>query len=232
MFLHRPAGERGHANFGWLDSHHSFSFGQYHDPKHMGFRVLRVINEDRVAPGKGFGTHSHRDMEILTYVISGGLQHKDSLGTGEVIHPGDVQRMTAGSGVSHSEFNASSTEGVHFLQIWVLPEAAGLTPSYAQKHYSDQEKTGTLRLLASRGGRDGSVHWNQKVDLYASKWAESQTLLHPLAAGRHAWIQVIHGALSVNDRPLAAGDGLAVSGEPELHLKGTPGAEILLFDLP
>ena len=233
MISIRPAQARGTANLGWLDSRHSFSFGHYYDPKHMGFGPLRVINEDRVQPGGGFGTHGHSDMEIISYVLDGALEHKDSIGTGSVIRPGDVQRMSAGSGIRHSEFNHSKREPVHFLQIWLLPERQGLAPSYEQKTFADGEKRGRLRLLASRGGRDGSLVIHQDADIYASLLDEGDQVQHALRAGRKGWLQVARGAADVNGQTLRAGDGAAVEGEPELTVTATAnGTEILLFDLP
>jgi len=227
----RRAEARGAANFGWLDSRHSFSFGHYHDPAHMGFGPLRVINEDRVAPGGGFPTHPHRDMEIVSYVLEGALEHKDSLGTGSVIRPGDVQRMTAGTGVTHSEYNASKKEPVHFLQIWILPEREGLAPGYEQKRFEPQEKRGKLRLVASRDGRDGSVTVHRDVDLYATLLARGESLTHALAPGRAAWVQVVRGEIAVNGEPLEPGDGVSVSDAGELRLDGSIEAEALVFDM-
>ncbi|HUL07634.1 MAG TPA: pirin family protein [Candidatus Acidoferrum sp.] len=233
MITVRPAEQRGIANFGWLDSRHSFSFGHYYDPKHMGFGPLRVINEDRVRPGAGFDTHGHRDMEIISYVLEGALEHKDSIGTGSVIRPGDVQRMSAGSGIRHSEYNPSESEPVHFLQIWLLPDEEGLTPSYEQKTFADGEKRGRLRLVASRDGRDGSVRIHQDADLYASLLDKDGAVTHRLAAGRCGWIQVVRGAVEVNGKSLRAGDGAAASDLPTLEVKATAdGSEFLLFDLP
>src|SRR5262252_4566222 len=197
MITVRPAAERGIANFGWLDSRHSFSFGHYYDPKHMGFGTLRVINEDRVEPGKGFDTHGHRDMEIVSYVLEGALAHKDSLGTGSVIRPGDVQRMSAGTGIRHSEFNHSKTDPVHFLQIWILPERDGLTPSYEQKTFDERAKRGGFRLVGSRDGRDGSVTIHQDVDLYAAILADGESVSHAFAADRRGWLQVARGSVKV-----------------------------------
>lgn len=227
----RKSDERGHANLGWLDSRHSFSFGHYHDPKHMGFGSLRVINDDRVAPGGGFATHPHSDMEIISYVLEGGLAHKDSLGTGSVIRPGDVQRMSAGTGIRHSEFNASKTEPVHFLQIWIIPERNGLAPGYEQKTFADAEKRGKLRLVGSRDGRDGSVTIHRDVDLYASLLSAGETVTHQLPAGRGAWVQVARGSLILNGERLAEGDGVAVSTPGALRLEGVDDAEALLFDM-
>ncbi|MBD1869312.1 pirin family protein [Oculatella sp. FACHB-28] len=232
MITIRPAQERGAANFGWLDSRHTFSFGNYYDPSYMGFADLRVINEDKVTPGKGFGTHGHRDMEIISYVLEGALEHKDSIGTGSVIRPGDVQRMSAGSGIQHSEFNASNTDPVHFLQIWLLPEKKGIEPGYEQKTFSDAEKRGTLRLVGSRDGRDGSITIHQNVDLYASVLSEGDTANHTLADGRVAWVQVARGAVQLNGQTLTAGDGAAISEESEITLQGAAeDAEVLLFDM-
>lgn len=228
----RSSTERGHANHGWLDSFHTFSFANYHDPRYMGFRTLRVINEDRVQPGRGFGTHPHRDMEIISYVLAGGLEHRDSMGNGSVIKPGDVQRMTAGTGVTHSEFNASKQDWVHFFQIWILPERAGLTPGYEQKFFSDADKKGNLRLLASRDGREGSVTVHQDMNLYASILGAGDSLEQPIAAGRHAWVQVARGEVKVNGHLLRAGDGAALSEEPVLKLEGHKDeSEFLVFDL-
>jgi redox-sensitive bicupin YhaK (pirin superfamily) len=231
MITVRKAQERGHARHGWLESYHTFSFAGYHDPKHMGFRDLRVINEDRVQPRQGFGTHSHRDMEIVSYVLEGALEHKDSLGTGSVIRPGDVQRMSAGTGVSHSEFNHSAHELVHFLQIWILPEREGLAPSYEQKHFPAVERQGQLRLVASPDARDGSVRIHQDVELYASLLRSGESVAHTLRPGRHAWLQLARGHGELNGVPLEAGDGAAVSGEASLQLSGARDAEVLLFDL-
>jgi hypothetical protein len=231
MITVRKAQERGHARHGWLDSFHTFSFADYHDPEHMGFRALRVINEDRVQPRRGFDTHSHRDMEIVTYVLEGALEHKDSLGTGSVIRPGDVQRMSAGTGVSHSEFNHSATELVHLLQIWLLPEREGLAPSYEQKHFPNEERNGVLRLVASRGARDGSLRIHQDVDLYATVLREGESLSHTLRPGRHTWLQVARGRCELNGVPLELGDGAAVSDETSLRLAQARDAELLLFDL-
>lgn len=231
MIIVRPAEERGKANFGWLDSRHSFSFGQYHDPHHMGFGALRVINEDRVAPGAGFGTHPHRDMEIVSYVLDGALEHRDSLGTGSVIRPGDVQRMSAGTGIAHSEFNPSAADPVHFLQIWIIPERQGLPPGYEQKTYPMEERRGGLRLIASRDGRDGSLVVHQDVDLYSSVLDEGGTAALPLRAGRRAWVQVARGDATVNDMPLEAGDGAALLDETGLTLSSRGGGEVLVFDL-
>lgn len=232
MLTIRRAEERGHANFGWLDSRHSFSFGEYFDPAHMGFGPIRVINDDRVAGGGGFPTHPHADMEIVSYVLSGALEHKDSLGTGSVIRPGDVQRMTAGTGIRHSEFNASKSEQVHFLQIWIIPERRGLVPSYEQKRFEDGEKRGRLRLIASRDGRDGSVKIHRDVDLFATLLGAGEATAHELAPGRVAWLQIARGKVRLGDIELKAGDGAAISTSGRLVLAGLDGAEALLFDLP
>jgi redox-sensitive bicupin YhaK (pirin superfamily) len=231
MLAIRPADERGLANFGWLDSRHTFSFGRYYDPQFMGFGPLRVINEDRVKPGQGFDTHGHNDMEIISYVLDGELEHKDSLGTGSIIRPGDVQRMTAGTGVRHSEFNASKEDPVHFLQIWILPERNGLEPSYEQKTFSDDEKRGRLRLVGSRDGRDGSVTIHQDVDLYAGLLASGDSVTYGLGEGRKGWLQVARGSVRVSDNTLSAGDGVALEGARSLALEGIDDAEILLFDM-
>ncbi len=227
----RKSESRGKANLGWLDSKHSFSFGHFHDPNHMGFGPLRVINEDRVAPGGGFPTHPHSDMEIISYVLDGALEHKDSIGTGSVIRPGDVQRMTAGSGVRHSEFNASRTAPVHFLQIWIVPEKRGLAPSYEQKTFSDDAKRGRLRLVGSRDGRDGSITIHQDVDLYASVLKAGDSVTHTLAEGRSAWIQVARGSVTVNGIALRVGDGVSVADSGALKIEAAADSEILLFDL-
>ena len=232
MITRRKAHERGHAQHGWLESYHTFSFADYYDPHHMGFRALRVLNEDRVQPGKGFGTHPHRDMEIISYVLEGALEHKDSLGASSVIAPGEVQRMSAGTGVTHSEFNSSKVEPVHFLQIWILPERAGLSPSYEQRAFPIEEKQGKLRLVASPTGREGSVTIHQEVDLYTSLLAPGEVVTHRLGAGCHAWVQVAHGTIALNDTALAAGDGAAVSNEPLLTVAAKDQAEVLVFDLP
>ncbi|MGB3613958.1 MAG: pirin family protein [Elainellaceae cyanobacterium] len=231
MITLRPAQERGSANFGWLDSRHTFSFGSYYDPSHMGFSSLRVINEDKVTPGLGFGTHGHRDMEIVSYVLSGALEHKDSIGTGSIIRPGDVQRMSAGTGIRHSEFNASQADPVHFLQIWLLPNQTGLPPSYEQKHFSDSDKQGQFRLVGSPDGRDGSVTIHQDVSLYAAVLTGDETITHDLAADRAAWLQVIRGGVMLNGQALTAGDGAAVRDEAQLVVQTSDTAEVLLFDM-
>jgi hypothetical protein len=231
MLTIRPAAERGHANHGWLDSRHTFSFSDYYDPKHMGFRALRVINEDRVEPGRGFGKHHHDDMEIVTYVLDGVLAHQDSLGNGASIQPGEVQRMSAGTGIDHSEFNHAADRPVHFLQIWILPERQGLAPSYEQRAFPLAAKPGELLLVASRDGRDGSVTVHQDVAIHAGRLPRASDVVHALAHGRHAWIQVARGAVVVNGVALVQGDGLAASDEKELAIRATEDAEVLLFDL-
>ena len=231
MLQVRRRDERGVANFGWLDSKHSFSFGHYYDPNQMGFGVLRVINEDRVQPAKGFDTHGHQDMEIISYVLEGALEHKDSMGNGSVIRPGDVQRMTAGTGVRHSEYNHSASELVHFLQIWILPEERGLEPGYEQKPFASEEKRGRLLLVGSRDGRDGSVTIHQDVDLYAALLTAGEVVAHRMASGRRAWIQVARGKVTIDGRELNAGDGAAVSAANEISIRGAEDAEILLFDM-
>jgi redox-sensitive bicupin YhaK (pirin superfamily) len=227
----RPAADRGLADHGWLKSYHTFSFADYYDPAHMGFRGLRVINEDRVQPGKGFGTHPHRDMEIVSYVLEGALEHKDSMGTGSVIRPGDVQRMSAGSGVTHSEFNGSRTELVHFLQIWIMPTATGIKPSYEQKTFDRDAKLGRLRLVVSPDGRDGSLGHHSDTLLYASVLPAGQSAELALAPGRHAWVQLVRGSARVGDRRLAAGDGASFSDERRVAIEGVDDAEVLVFDL-
>lgn len=231
MITLRRSADRGRADHGWLDSRHTFSFADYYDPQQMGFRSLRVINEDRVAPGMGFGTHPHRDMEIISYVLEGKLEHRDSMGTGSVIQPGDVQRMSAGTGVTHSEFNGSKTEGVHFLQIWIVPAERGIKPSYEQKTFSEADKRGRLRLVASPDGRDGSVTIHQDASLYAAVLEAGNAVTHPLAKGRHGWVHVASGSVSLNGQKLAAGDGAAISEESELRLEGLEKADVLLFDM-
>jgi len=231
MITLRPSGERGRTRLGWLDSYHTFSFGGYEDAKQMGFRDLRVINEDWVQPGKGFGTHPHRDMEIITCVLEGVLEHRDSLGTGSVIRPGEVQAMSAGTGITHSEFNHSQSDLVHLLQIWILPEKLGLKPRYDQRAFPEEERSGRLRLVASRDGRDGSVKISQDVDLFIATLAEGEESSHRLRPGRHAWIQVMRGVVSLNGTALKEGDGAAVSQETALAIRAGRRSEILLFDL-
>ena len=231
MITIRKSEERGHFDLDWLDTYHTFSFDQYYDPAHMHFRTLRVINEDRVAAGKGFPTHSHRDMEIITYILSGALEHRDSMGNGSVIRPGDVQRMTAGSGVSHSEFNPSESEPVHLLQIWIMPNARNLAPGYEQKLFSEEERQGKLRLIASPDGSEGSVKINQDARLYASIVEPDTKLTHGLNENRYAWLQVARGSVSVNDVELNQGDGAGINREDTLVISAKDRAELLIFDL-
>jgi hypothetical protein len=231
MIAIRPAAERGHADHGWLDTSHTFSFASYFDPAHMGFRDLRVINEDRVAGGTGFGTHPHRDMEIVTYVLSGALEHRDSMGGASILRPGDVQHMSAGTGVTHSEINASPVEPVHLLQIWLKPERTGLAPEYQERTFSTQERTNVLRPIVARDRRDGALPIHQDAAIYASILDAGSSVTHVLSAGRHGWLQVARGAVTLNGARLAAGDGAAVSGEPALEIAATEPSEILLFDL-
>jgi hypothetical protein len=231
MITIRKSDERGHLNHGWLDTYHTFSFDQYYDPAHMHFRSLRVINEDRVAAGKGFPTHSHRDMEIITYILAGALEHRDSMGNGSVIRPGDVQRMSAGTGVAHSEFNPSETEPVHLLQIWIMPRARNLSPSYEQKAFSEAERRKRLRLVASDDGRDGSVTIQQDAKLYAAILNRETTIEHTLTESRYAWLQVARGNVNINGHELTQGDGAAISREPSLKILASDEAELLLFDL-
>jgi hypothetical protein len=231
LIVRRKAAERGHFNFGWLNTYHTFSFGDYYDEQHMGFRSLRVINEDRVQPGRGFPTHGHRDMEIITYVLNGALGHKDSLGNGSVIRPGDLQRMSAGTGVRHSEYNNSADEPVHFLQIWLIPSEQGIKPSYQQQTYSNEEKRGRLRLIVSPDGSKGSVSVHQDARLYAALVEPGQEISHQLEPARHGWLQVARGAVALNGQPLEAGDGAAISQETSLRIAAVEPSEILLFDL-
>ena len=225
------AQDRGHANHGWLNSYHTFSFANYYDPSFMGHGNLRVINDDTVAPGRGFGTHPHRDMEIISYVLEGAMEHKDSMGNGSVIRPGDVQRMSAGTGVTHSEFNHSKSEPVHFLQIWLLPNASGHKPGYEQKFFSDEEKRGRLRLVASEKGRDGSVSLNQDADVYAGLFDGAESVVFKVRPNRDFWLHVARGSLSVDGQLLRAGDGGALTGPDELRFSDGQGAEVLLFDM-
>ena len=227
----RKSNDRGHADHGWLNTYHTFSFAGFYDPKQMGFRELRVINEDRVRPGEGFGTHPHQEMEIISYVLEGALEHKDSMGNGTVIRPGEVQRMSAGTGITHSEFNHSKSELVHFFQIWVLPEIHGVKPSYEQKFFSDEEKTNNLRLVASPDGRDGSVTIHQDVNLYAALLDTGNRVVHNIPEARHVWVQIARGSVLINGSLLEAGDGAAVSDERLVSLTCTENAEVLLFDL-
>ena len=231
MITIRPSNERGGGDHGWLNTHHTFSFDQYHDQRFMGFRSLRVINEDFVQPGHGFPMHPHRDMEIITYLLEGALEHNDSMGNGSIIRPGDGQRMSAGRGVRHSEANPSKTEAAHLLQIWILPSERGLEPSYEQKAFPAEEKRGKLRLIAGPDGKDGSVTIHQDARLYVALLSPGQQVQHDLAPGRYAWLQVAKGAVELNGKPLSQGDGAAVSEEQKLTIKGAEDAEILLFDL-
>jgi len=232
MITLRRSTERGHADHGWLNSYHSFSFASYQDADHMGFGPLRVINEDRVAPGQGFGTHGHCDMEIISYVLQGALAHRDSMGNGSVLRPGFVQRMSAGKGVSHSEFNDSPDDMVHFLQIWIEPNVLGIAPGYEETQFSDEEKRGKLRLIASADGRDGSVKIHQDASVYASLMNGDDRLSHPLAAGRQSYLHVVRGSVVVNGQALTAGDAAKVTGEASIELAQAKDAELLLFDLP
>ncbi|RME62691.1 MAG: pirin family protein [Alphaproteobacteria bacterium] len=231
MITIRDRNARGRTQTGWLDSRHTFSFGDYRDPDQMGFRSLRVINEDRVIPGAGFGTHGHRDMEIISYVVSGALEHKDSLGTGSVIRPGEVQRMSAGTGITHSEFNASKSEPVHFLQIWIVPERTGLAPGYEQKAFPAAARRGRMLLVGDRHGSDGALTIHQDVRLYAGLLHAGEALGHGLADGRHGWLQVVRGLVRLNGHELREGDGAAIVEEPAITLETEHGAELLLFDL-
>ena len=231
MISIRKANERGHFNFGWLDTYHTFSFDRYYDPDYMGFRSLRVINEDGVHPGRGFPTHSHRDMEIITYILEGALEHRDSMGNSSIIRPGDVQRMSAGTGVSHSEANPSQTEPVHLLQIWILPERKGLNTSYEQKFFAEDLKRDKLALVASREGRDGSVTVHQDVSLYASLIDEGSDVTYQLQPTRYAWLQVARGAVAINGLDFNQGDGAAIKDEAKLTITGREQSEVLLFDM-
>ncbi|HZP42046.1 MAG TPA: pirin family protein [Candidatus Binatia bacterium] len=231
MITVRPADERGGTRRDWLDSRHTFSFGDYVDPRHQGFRALRVINDDRVGPEQGFPRHPHRDMEILTWVLEGALEHRDSLGNGSVIRPGDAQRMSAGTGIAHSEFNPAPTEPVRFLQVWILPATHGVPPSWEQRHFPPATRRAALRLIAAGDGRDGAITIDQDVDVFATLLAPGDAVTHALAQGRHAWVQVARGAVRLGDRALAEGDGAAVSDERVLTLTATAPAELLLFDL-
>ncbi len=231
MIRVRRANERGHFNHGWLDTYHTFSFSRYFDRRHMGFRALRVMNEDWIAAGRGFGTHDHDDMEIVTYVLEGSLAHRDSLGSGDILKPGELQRMTAGTGISHSEFNASETEPVHLYQIWLLPERPGLTPSYEQKAIPAEERHNRLRLVASPDGRDGSLTIHQDARLFLGSLDDGRELDQGLDAGRHAWLQVLRGNVSVDGLNLGAGDGAALSDVSGLALRASGPAEVMVFDL-
>jgi len=231
MILVRKSNDRGHADHGWLDSRFTFSFSDYYDPQRVQFRTLRVMNDDRIAGGGGFPTHPHRDMEIVTYVLAGALAHKDSMGNGSVIKPGDVQYMSAGTGVAHSEFNASDSETAHLYQIWMFPDRQGYKPAYDQKHFTDADKRGKLRLVVSPDGRDGSVQIRQDNELYATVLAPGESVEHTLKPDRHAYVQVARGSVTLNGEPLEAGDGAAISAEKSLRLAGVNDAEVLLFDL-
>lgn len=232
MIRIRKAAERGHANYGWLDTYHTFSFSSYHDPQFMGFRALRVMNEDRVQPGEGFGTHPHHDMEIVTYVLEGALAHKDSMGNGEVLRPGEFQRMSAGTGITHSEFNPSDSEPCHLYQIWLHPARAGIEPSYEQKHFSDAELHNRLRLVASPTADEGSLAIHQDARIYLARLDPGQQVVHPVAEGRHAWLQVLRGSTQLNEYELSTSDGAAASDELSLRIQaGSENAEVMLFDL-
>ena len=231
MIQIRKAAERGHADYGWLKTHHTFSFSSYHDERHMGFRSLRVMNEDYVAAGQGFGTHPHRDMEIVTYVLEGALEHNDSMGNGEVLRPGEFQRMSAGTGITHSEFNPSAIEPVHLYQIWLLPERRGIEPSYEQKRFPEAERRNRLQVVASRDAIDGSLLIHQDACIFLSQLDAGKRIEHQLSAGRHAWLQVLRGSVSLNGQSLATSDGAAVSDESQLAIEAIENAEIMLFDL-
>jgi len=231
MLTLRRSADRGTTRLAWLDSRHTFSFGGYHDPRHMGYRSLRVINDDRVAPGGGFGTHGHRDMEIVTYVLEGALEHRDSLGTGSVIRPGEVQKMSAGTGIEHSEFNHSRTVPVHFLQIWILPARGGMPPSYQQLAFPREARVARLCLVASGEPHEGTIHLHQDAHIYAAILEDSDIVHHEIAGNRHAWLHVATGDVTVNGQALSAGDGAAIESGTQLALRGAPGGEVLLFDL-
>jgi redox-sensitive bicupin YhaK (pirin superfamily) len=232
MIQLRQSKDRGHADHGWLDTYHTFSFADHYDPAHMGFRVLRVINEDRVKPGEGFGMHAHRDMEIITYVLEGALEHKDSMGNGAVLRPGEFQHMSAGTGVRHSEFNPSTNETVHLYQIWLLPSRNGIPPRYGQKFFPAEEKRARLRLVASPDGADGSLPIHQDAKVYLATLDAGESVSHAMVAGRQAWLQILRGRVRVNDQTAQAGDGFAISDESHLKVSGQEAAEIMLFDLP
>jgi len=227
----RRSDERGHFDHGWLDTRHTFSFGDYHDPAHMGFRSLRVLNEDRVKPGQGFPTHSHRDMEIVTWVLDGALEHRDSLGNGSVIRPGEAQRLSAGTGITHSEFNHSASDPLHFLQIWIVPVARGLPPGYEQRSFPEAQRRGRFRLVGSPDGRDGSVTIRQDADLFATLLSRGQAVTHALRSDRHAWVHVARGEIELGDQVLKGGDAAIVSGEPDFEVSSGTDSEVLLFDL-
>jgi redox-sensitive bicupin YhaK (pirin superfamily) len=232
MIKVRAASERGGGEYGWLETRHTFSFNNYHDPRHMSFRKLRVMNEDWIAPGQGFGTHGHRDMEIVTYVLEGALAHKDSLGNGSVLRPGEFQRMTAGTGIEHSEFNPSDSEPVHLYQIWLFPERRGLPPSYDQRTFPQEERQGKLRVVASHDGREGSLTIRQNADVFLTTLDAGDQVTHALAPGRHAWIQTLRGAVKLDTVDLSAGDGAAVSDQSQVILVAAQPSEVMLFDLP
>lgn len=231
MIRVRRSSERGHLNHGWLDTYHTFSFADYYDPSHMGFRALRVMNEDRVAPGQGFGMHPHRDMEIVTYVLEGELEHRDSLGNGEVLRPGEFQRMTAGTGIVHSEFNPSRERPVHLYQIWLLPRERGLMPGYEQRAIPEAERTGRLRLVADPDGRDGALTIQQDARIYLATLVDGESVMHALAPGRHAWLQVLRGGVRAAGETLRAGDGLAAGEVADLSVTASGPSEVMLFDL-
>jgi redox-sensitive bicupin YhaK (pirin superfamily) len=231
MITIRPADSRGRTDIGWLDSRHTFSFGDYHDAAHMGFRALRVINDDRVEPARGFGTHGHRDMEIITYVLEGALAHKDSLGNGETLRPGEVQVMTAGRGIRHSEFNPSDADGAHFYQIWIQPRQPGLTPAYAQRAFSPRSAPGTWVTVASGSGAAGALPINADAEVMLAAVGPGESVAHPLADGRHAWLQVLRGSVEFGGKRLTAGDGVAISGESGVSARAVEQAELMLFDL-
>ena len=231
MLTIRKAGDRGHAQHGWLDSFHTFSFADYYDPQHMGFRSLRVMNEDWVQPDTGFGMHPHRDMEIVTYVLEGALEHRDSLGSGGVLRPGELQHMSAGTGIRHSEFNPSASEPVHLYQIWLLPDRRGLAPSYDQRTFDEKERRGRFQVVASADGRDGSLLIHQDAEILLATLKEGEEVRHPIAPGRHAWLQVLRGAVTVNGQPASAGDGVALSEESSVAVQAGQPSEVMLFNL-
>ena len=231
MIVQRRSGDRGHANHGWLDTYHTFSFASYYDARAMGFRDLRVINEDRVAPGQGFGTHPHRDMEIITYVLSGALEHKDSMGNGEVLRPGEFQHMSAGTGIQHSEFNPSSSEPVHLYQIWILPKSRGIEPTYSQKSFPESERLNRLRLVASPDAAEGSLKIHQEARIYLATLEADRTVEHSFALDRYGWLQVLRGSVRLNDNTLHTGDGASITDERMVTIQGVEPAEIMLFDL-
>lgn len=231
MITVRRAADRGHANYGWLDTYHTFSFGPYRDPKHVHFRALRVMNEDVVAPGQGFGTHPHDNMEIVTYVLSGALEHKDSMGNGEVLRPGEFQRMTAGTGITHSEFNPSASEPVHLYQIWLFPDRDGHEPSYEQKRFDERERHNRLRVVAAPDSTDGALRIHQDARIHLASLDAGTQVIYELQPGRHVWLQVLRGNVSLNGEPLRTSDGAAVSNEAQLKIDASDDAEVMLFDL-